>query len=210
MQRRIDLGIMDLTVKQRPIVIIANYRTSSSALSEHIAIHYGLTRFAEPMQWHARYTEFDSYMNQNKTDFVLKIIAEQMDDCRYYREILARDCYKIRLLKRNVPEQIASHYLAKKTRRWSQLIDEERNNDYIIRTVRSQLLSSMNTILHNNALLEESTIQFDETIYAEDLPFLEVSKYKISTKPKNYDYIYESACKLYETRDTYRLRLILD
>jgi hypothetical protein len=199
---------MDLTVTQRPIVIIANYRTSSSALSEHIATHYELpNRFSEPMQWHSAYLPFSEFMDQNKTDFVLKIIADQMDDCRYYREILARDCYKIRLLKRNVPEQIASYYIAHKIRKWWQLVDEERNPRYI-RTVRSHLLRAMNTILYNNALLEESNIQFDETIYAEDLPFLEASKYKVSTKPENYESIYAAACDLYATRDTYRLRLL--
>jgi len=201
------LGIMDLTVKQRPIVIIANYRTSSSAFSMYIAKRYGLNRFSEPMQWHARYLEFDQYMNQHKTDFVLKIIADQMDDCRHYREILARDCYKIRLMRRDIPGQIASYYVARKTRKWNQLIDEERV-PRIIKTVRSHLLRAMNTILYNNALLEESTIQFDETIYSEDLPLLENSKYKPSTKPSNFESIYKAACELYETRDTYKLKLL--
>jgi hypothetical protein len=161
------------------------------------------------MQWNKSYAKFKEFMDSNSTDFVLKIIADQLDDCRYYREILARDCYKIRLMKRDIPEQIASYHIASKTRKWWQLTDEEREPRFI-RTVRSHLLRSMNIILHNNALLEESTIQFDETIYAEDLPFLESSKYKPSTKPKNYDHIYKSAHELYETRDTYRLRLILD
>jgi len=203
------MGIMDLTVKQRPIVIIANYRTSSSALSEHIAKKYEIpNRFSEPMQWHAAYLTFSEFIDSNSTDFVLKIIADQMDDCRYYREILSRDCYKIRLLKRDIPEQIASYYVAHKTRKWWQLTDEERE-PRVIRSVRSNLLRAMNIILHNNALLEESNIQFDETLYAEDLPFMEVSKYKVSTKPTNYNAIYDAACKLYETRDTYRLRLLL-
>jgi hypothetical protein len=203
------MGIMDLNVETRPIVIIANYRTSSSALSVYLANHYGLARFSEPMNWQQRYLEFTGFMDGSSKNFVLKIIADQLDDCRYYREILARDCYKIRLMKRNTPEQIASHYIAIKTHKWSQLINEERTPRRI-KTVRSHLVKSMNTILNNNALLEESTIQFDETIYTEDLPYLEDSKYKPSTKPKNYDYIYEAARELYETRDTYKLRLVLD
>lgn len=199
---------MDLNVTTRPIVIVANYRTSSSALSEHIAVNYELpNRFSEPMQWHKAYLTFSEFMDQNKTDFVLKIIADQMDDCQYYREILSRDCYKIKLLKRDIPEQIASYYVAHKTRKWWQLVEEDRDAR-VIRSVRSNLLRAMNIILYNNALLEESNIQFDETIYAEDLPFLEVSKYKVSTKPKNYGAIYAAARELYETRDTYKLKLL--
>ena len=202
------MGIMDLNVEKRPIVIIANYRTSSSVLSVYLANNYGgLARFSEPMQWRKNYLRFSEFIDSNNTNYVLKIIADQMDDCKYYREILARDCYKIRLMKRDVPGQIASYHVAHKTRKWTQLIDEERNPSSI-RIVRSRLLRAMNTILHNNALLEESNIQFDETIYAEDLPSLEDSKYKVSTKPKNYGAIYAAARELYETRDTYKLKLL--
>ena len=202
------MGIMNLNIETRPIVIVSNYRTKSSALSVYLANHYGIARFSESMNWYKRYSEFTEFMESSSTDFILKIIADQMDDCRYYREILARDCYKIKLIKRNIPEQIASFYIATKTQQWSQTVDEERVSRYV-RIVRSHLLRSMNTILHNNTLLDESNIKFDETIYSEDLPFLEDTIFVESTKPSNYQAIYDAACKLYETRDTYKLRLLL-
>jgi hypothetical protein len=204
------MGIMDLNVEKRPIVIVANFRTKSTALGSYIQNKYNITRFSEPINSHRSALTFSEFMDDgSNTNFVLKFIADQMDDCKYYREILAGDCYKIRLLRRNVPEQIASYYIASKTQTFFQKVNEDEIPSCYIKIVRSHLLRAMNTILNNNALLEESNIQFDETIYSEDLPFLEDTIYVESTKPTNYQAIYDAACRLYETRDTYRLRLLL-
>ena len=202
------MGIMDLNVETRPIVIVSNYRTSSSALARHLSKKYEIDFFTEPMIWRLYYGKFSDRVDEGDTNFVLKIIADQMDDCKYYREILSRECYKIKLTKRNVPEQIASFYIATKTQQWSQTTNETRKPRHI-RIIRSHLLRAMNTILHNNTLLDESNILFDEVIYSEDLPFLDKSDQVPSTKPTNYQAIYDAACRLYETRDTYRLRLLL-
>lgn len=184
-------------IEVRPIVIIANYRTSSSALMSSLANKYKIISFSEPSIQDMRYSAFSSFYNKNKKNFVLKFMIEQLDDIPEYRKILKEECYKIRLFRRDIISQIASYYIATRTKRFSQR-KEQTIDRYFVRIVPSHLIRHIEIIVKNNLLLKTSALNFDSTIYAEDLSTLHDTELVHSTKPDNYQEILNATKYYYE------------
>jgi hypothetical protein len=143
-----------------------------------------------------RFDKFVAHYEKDKNNFVLKIIVDQIDDTPQYREIINRDCYKIRLFRKDIVSQIVSHYISVKTRKWHQT-NIENIVPYSIRIVPSHIRSSIETIFNNNIKLNSLNIDFDYTLYSEDLPLLDETNHVVTTKPINYHDIYSAVSDLY-------------
>ena len=114
-------------ITKTPVVILSSKRTGSTALAidmrdQLMVTHDDLRFYSEPME--AKHTALmDDLMSsiQRHEPFILKVHA--CDMIREYPLIVndmvrSGECFLVRIRRRNVIEQIASHYLASKSNVW--------------------------------------------------------------------------------------------
>jgi predicted DNA-binding ArsR family transcriptional regulator len=161
-----------------PIIIVANYRTGSTALLDHIRNSTGLRAFSEPclriedpdrsadvyriidnQKNDLEYEFVTEYLAKGRTDYCLKFIAH--DWCKHgiYVACMEAPGYKIRLYRENKIKQIASFYIAHMTSIWHQ------SNQKEFLRVRAEYLNSINEIANRwteNSAYIDSYESWDE------------------------------------------------
>lgn len=197
------LGQM-IEITKLPIIIYSNYRTGSTALSNTLArTKNNLINFIEP---HANpqpirpYSQLIDFVKNKESNFIVKFMPDQVPLNPVYQTLLDEDNFKIRLMRRNKVNQIASHYIAEQTRQFSiplgNVVD-----DYSVNIDIPQILISMDILGNNDKILIESTLQFDLNLYYEDLQFDSSYTLSIPTKqPKNYNEICDTIRLLLEKK----------
>jgi hypothetical protein len=103
------------------------------------------------------------------SNYVLKVISNQIPNNELYRVILASDCYKIKLTRSNKIEQIASHYIGHCTGIWNSDDKYARGTEYTVPIDRSLINSIMHVIRTNDKLFDSLNIKFDEEHTYEEL-----------------------------------------
>jgi hypothetical protein len=171
-----------MLIKNKPIVILANYRTGSSVLAKKIAQDHNIPCFPEPAITKERREDFLKYYNTTK-EYVVKFMPDQIDAFVPYKELIDSNCYKIKIIRKNTVEQIASYYIAKIRNKWW-TTEEESETNYFVPIDKDLLNKSVEEILTVNQLLASYT-KVDEEIVYEDLGILTGLDRKISMKPAN-------------------------
>jgi hypothetical protein len=171
-----------MLIKNKPIVILANYRTGSSVLAKKIAQEHNIPCFPEPTITEERKEDFLKHYNTTK-EYVVKFMPDQIDTFTPYKELIDSDCYKIKIIRKNTVEQIASYYIAKIRNKWW-TTEEETETNYFVPINKEILNQSVEHILTVNQMLASYT-EVDEEIVYEDLGILSGLDRKISMKPAN-------------------------
>ena len=126
---------------------------------------------------------FRKCISDNRTDFVLKFMPHDMEDCDLYKKILAGDCYKISLTRNNAVDQIKSFYIGIMTKQWYHYEPEK---EYTIEKNQTVLKYSIEIILGDNDFFNTTDIEFDAKLtYESIVDLLPVDSPLISHKPVN-------------------------
>lgn len=175
-----------MLIKNKPIVILANYRTGSSVLARKIALDNNILCFPEPTITEERKEDFLKHYNKT-SEYVVKFMPDQIDTFDLYKELLDSNCYKIKLTRTNIVEQIASYYIAKVRDKWW-TTEMEQETDYFVPIEKELLKQTVDHILLINSLLKNYT-GFDQELRYEDIGILKDIDRKISLKPKNIKHL---------------------
>jgi len=181
--------MIDFQIFKFPIIIVATPRTGSNAFADHLASKYpNLKLYIEPDLVSEQLSDFLDYA-KNNDDFILKVLVDSL--VRYpiwFKIKLYTGVYhSIKLKRRSLTEQVASHYIAKKRniwtycdgnfKDWHNKIEDsiEIDEDAIKKTIKS-VKSYINNI---------NPLVCDDTFFYEDMIDLDSSNIKTPT-PTNY------------------------
>lgn len=153
----------------KPIVIIANYRTGSTAYSIMLANQYNLVNFAEPHYQPELFEQLSTMMLESERNFVLKIMPDQIKENLIYQQALDSDCYKIKLTRENKVEQIVSHYIARLTNKWNSSNPNIRGQMYNVPVSKVELANVINYIQKIDQQLDNLNIKFDQELTYESI-----------------------------------------
>ena len=189
-----------------PVVIVASPRTGSTALLKYLAIKYSVFGFCEIFMntkdlvyWNKtiynkvlenRKIYFD-YKKSNRTDYVLKLMPNEINFFSEYEKLLQSNCFKIRLTRRSFVDQVASMYVADKTKNFHTYLTDSPKN-YEVKINKINLLYCIEYISNTNYLVKNIKCDYDLMIDYEDLGILPKlpgnQRYtKIYHKPLNYE-----------------------
>lgn len=155
-------------IENRPIIILANYRTGSSALCWSIASINNIKSFGEPFTaFEDRSSQFiEQYYKNN--EYVLKFMADQIDLFKPYQELLKSNCYKIKLTRENKIDQMASCYIASIRNVWRTL-DSDIKKDYEIPIYKDRIKDVVRSLRRVDHILDTIDIKFDMELTYEQL-----------------------------------------
>lgn len=177
---------MEFKISKWPVIILANYRTGSSALTYKIAQDNKTTAFVEPGISEERENKFISYFSKS-IYYVIKFMPDQIENNKYYQLLLSNpSCYLIKLKRKNKIQQIASYYIAKKTQKWYALTTD--NEDRLLVSIDlNELNSAIEYILKIDKMLDEYKnydleLNYEDFGYLDNLPL----NLKLSSRPANY------------------------
>lgn len=177
-----------ITISKWPVVIFASPRTGSTVLGEHIANTHNTLYYNEP---NMRPDEMKKFVCNFELDnnFVLKIMAEMLGNDQYPKhimeKILSNKCFKIKLNRKNIVEQIASFYTCRNRKTWvyDEINHKHWNNTYIDIN-HAEIEHSIKWVTYQNKLLDK--VIADISLCYEDLPTIE-STFKKTPRPTNYN-----------------------
>ena len=108
---------MYVNITHWPVVIFASPRTGSTALGHHLQkLNPHVRLFTEPnFDAHAM-RDYLAY-SANNSMYIVKLLGSSIPF--YPRSIFSDNMFKIKITRRNIVEQVASHYLAMKRNIWS-------------------------------------------------------------------------------------------
>ena len=167
----------------KTILVLASYRTGSTALCNLISKKTGLLNCDE--LFHPEYDPklYEQYQNQN---IVVKIMPDQVPTL-YWKELIKKS-FVIGISRLPIQEQIASFYLAHRTKHWHFKKSNNNEHDYTIDIERFDLEDQIRYILKMNDIYQQQfvphvTMEIKyETIKSE----LDESDYVTYIKPVNY------------------------
>ena len=198
--------MIDINATKFPIVILANYRTGSSALAINIAKKYNLKYFSEPchndnvtnLDFHKM--EFMRFYTQHfNNNFLIKFMPSQISCFNPYEEILSRNNFLIKLRRCNKIEQIASFYIANKRKKFFKL-KTEKIEKYFLEINTFDLSECCITIIRNDFFLEKLPYKEDMNLFYEDLEFISDTDHVLSDQPENMEEIKEEIRKILRWR----------
>ena len=198
--------MIDINVTKFPIVILANYRTGSSALTISIAKKYNLKYFSEPCH-NDNITEIDShkiqfinfYMQRLENKFMIKFMPTQISCFNPYEEILSKAGFLIKLKRRNKIDQISSLYVANKRKKFFKL-NTEKKEKYLIPINIFELSQCCLSIFRNDFFLEKLPYKEDMNLVYEDLGFISDTDHVLSDQPDNIEEIKDEIIKILRWR----------
>ena len=177
-------------MNKKPIVIVASARSGSSAYCRHVSNFYNVKRWQEPTRDLEVFESFKKYIKTGNTDYVLKIVSNQIENNKVYRSILDGDCYKIKLTRENKIDQIASHYIGYSTNIWNSENKYARGLTYHVNIDIAVVNTIINTVIADDKLFDILNISFDEEHTYEELiktTILDDTGMAKLLPPTNYD-----------------------
>jgi len=198
--------VIDITVTKFPIILVANFRTGSSALGKYLSKKYKIQFYSEPFN-NKNSCSIDShkldfikkYLSPDRKKMILKFMPLQMGDFSPYTEILNADGFKIRLSRKNIVDQIASFYIAEKTEKYFKYINEDKKK-FSLEIDYKFLLKRTHIILKNEFFIDNIPNSFDMNISYEDLGFIPNTDHVLSDQPENIEEIKEEIRKILRWR----------
>ena len=177
----IDIIDMIDSIHKLPIVIVATARSGSTSLGLALARHYKVQWLNEPYHFPDTAHQLSAH-HVNKIPYVTKFLIHQLPALEIHQTILNSDCFKIKLLRNNLVDQIVSLYIGEQTNNWSQ--QELSIPDYTVALDSQSMFRTVFNVCYNNKKLENLKINFDLELSYENLNFKETSeKIKFKTSP---------------------------
>ena len=167
---------------KRPIVILSNYRTGSTALADEIHRFLFVHNFSEPHLNTEIFKKLKNSLESKHSNFVLKIMFTQIND--FYQEILNLDCFKIKLTRKDLVKQILSYYIAFYTNKWQSEITDP-IMEYSVDIDKNYIHNAINNILICEQASKNLDIKYDMELYYEDIKFNNIALLK-TIPPKNF------------------------
>lgn len=177
-----------IEVTKFPVLIVANYRTGSTALCEYLAAKYNLKGFPESHYEPEKFDILLSMIESGQTNFIVKFMPEQLAEYKVYQDLLASDCFKIKLSREDKLGQIVSYYIAYETQRWHESANTRPAN-YTVPINDYDVNGAIERITNNDRLMEELSVKFDEIISYESLGFIEGTEQIKTTLPLNFRFL---------------------
>jgi hypothetical protein len=180
-----------IEIKKSPIVIFSTMRSGSTAFLHHLANTLNLKIWNEPetleieKEYFQKFLEYSS-CNEN---YILKIITQKNRLSQYPKCFIdyfqSDQIFKIKLIRKNLVNQIASFYLATINQRWQLMTDDF--NFYKMPFIQDEtiIFQSINQILEQRKLNKQ--INADVEIFYEDIKDWDADPIKITPKPLNYE-----------------------
>jgi len=181
--------MIDFEITKFPIIIIATPRTGSTAFTDHLAAKYPkLKVWKEPDNIPEELSDFLNYA-KNNNDFILKVLINSL--VRYpiwfKIKIYTNAYHLIKLKRKSLVEQVASHYVATNRNiwcyhkenfdKWQSKIQGPINIDES--AIKKTIKSVKSYINYINPLV------CDNTFFYEDMTDLNSQEIK-TPKPANY------------------------
>lgn len=172
-----------------PILLLANYRTGSSALVKVLGSKYNLPVFGEPHIWENKLLDLRAKLKQKDNKFVIKFMPDYIDKIPEYKAIYNSNCYKIKLTRQDKVAQVTSYYVAKMTNIWNDYGAEKHEVPYTVPIEEKVILESINRITTVDNFLSSTRTKFDECLTYEDLDLADATIHKLMS-PENYNELY--------------------
>ena len=180
-----------------PLAIIATPRTGTNVYGSKMSQEYGLQYFSEPTLFlHnpncspkniLQFERLKEYVSKGIKQFVLRIMGYQYFDTPIFQNIFEdNNCYKIKMIRKNQLEQIASFYIAKQRDVWWS--GQEYASQFDVDINKQIIKDIINDINIQKQTLDDLNLQYDEVISYEKMvttlsPGLGFDK---QLKPNNY------------------------
>jgi len=201
--------VIDIKVDRFPIVILANFRTGSSALADHLGNKYSIPVFSEPFTNSTvgsinRFKVHFMKTYKNSSNYVVKFMGIQINDLNPYEKLLDMDSYRIRLSRRDKVAQISSLYIAQKRSKFFKYIGDT-TEKYYLPIDRVVLLDALAAIMRNDFYLRKLPYSYSLDLEYEDLGFIEDTKHVLSDNPENIEEIREEIRKILRWKDIFNI-----
>lgn len=209
--------MIEIEVDRFPIVIVCSPRTGSTALLDHLCNKYKIPGIEEIFQGirylsstsnnirqnvlshRNRYFEF---INKKNSNYIIKLMPTEINGFSKYEQLLKSDCFKIRLQRNTVVDQIASFYIANKRKKFHHH-DNEIQLAYTVEIDMLILTDCIERITHSNFLCKNLPFKYDYDLFYEQIGFIpdtytdyRSSNHVYNRKPDNYEEICEEIKKL--------------
>lgn len=190
-----------------PIIIVANYRSGSTAFATGLAKELGIPYHLEPYQPRAKPTGFGLTLMGFKADFfhqirsgdsqfLLKIMPDQIYPVTPYDTMLRSDTtYKIKLYRENEMDNIVSQYVAMMSGKWWNT-KQDINEPYVLDIDPVKIKGAIHTITYNNYLMNTLNYEYDEIKTYESLKLSDEDFIK-TAMPENINEVREEITKVY-------------
>lgn len=155
-------------MNKKSILLLANFRTGSSNYSYKLATDNSMYWLPEPHLESSQLELLGNLINNNEP-FVVKFMPEHIYLNNHYQSIITSNCYKIKLTRESILDQIVSHYIALMTSIWNSRNKFARGEIYIVDIVRDKIKEAIDTIIKNNKMFDNLNIKFDKEITYEQL-----------------------------------------
>ena len=192
---------MNIVTNKHPIIIFASPRSGSTAFGYHVATLYPeLTYYNEP---NFDVTEMKQFMKMHHNNkYILKLIGSSLNlfPSEIVAKIFSDEVFKIKITRKNIIDQIASHYVATCRDLWDykDVADDVCNNlaSNNIEIELGRLRQSIESIDYDNGIIAK--IKTDLEFYYEDLAELN-SPTKKTPLPTNYPLLIDTVRQLYSS-----------
>jgi len=191
--------------KNKSVLIFAYFRSGSTALCDQIAKQLNVPNFDEA--FHNCYPDRrDEFLKYYPKRCVFKIMGDQTGG-KYTAQInnAFRDCYTIKLTRRDLAAQCTSWVISQMGYIWHQYKTMQMS-DYTIEIDHKWFKLYINQILQSNQLIDSFTryTNFDKHLVYEDLKPI-TGDYIKRKKPTNYTEVYDSVKIILERNHGYNL-----
>lgn len=191
-------------ITKYPIVIFASPRTGSTALGHHLVNLYpNLKYFNEPNFLPVEMKEFMGMIYNKKNNYILKLLGSSLNlfPSEVVVKIFSNNVYKIKITRKNIIDQTASHYVAAYRDLWDYKdIDDEVCQTLSTNNIEIDLLKverSIECVEYDNNIIAE--IDTDLELYYEDFAEFN-SPTKKTPLPTNYPALVDTVRQLYSSR----------
>lgn len=173
-----------------PIIILSSKRTGSTAIYDEICSYVkdkrnDVQNFSEPSE-NGRMSDLVDTVSQG-APFIMKVHCYDLITV-YPKQIIefVNKCFLIRIRRKNLVNQIASHYVASQRNKWKYGPAEDNFEVTHSEIDLTRINRSIKFILAYNRSLDNYTANVSLDLYYEDLIFHN-SNSLLTPKPSNYD-----------------------
>lgn len=171
----------------RSILVLASYRTGSTALCDYLASQHKFKNYDELFH---KTKPTDLYETRRNNKSIIKIMPDQIPE-KYWNELL--NYYIIGISRKSVIEQITSFYICHMTHVWHYTNNTNLSGKYRVHLDQEQLETTCGYILDMNKGYQNlKHLCNQEIIYEEVNLLFNQSKYKVYNKPVNYNEILDA------------------
>lgn len=188
----------------RPIAVLASYRTGSTALCDWLSRDFKYANFDEAFHPAMPHRESKFLLSRNRQHWVVKIMGDQIcDRNQQVIDSVIKQSFVIRLARKDIVSQIASYYVSSLKQVWHYQ-NQDYREPYTIDIDHNLIESMTGYIIKVNNIVENLAYPIDLDLWYEDLGVMD-SMYVRYNRPSNYDQLLIAVRNFYETSYAKRL-----